>query len=312
MATESSVHSARELAERLARISGIEIRRDEPLARHTSFGVGGPAEILAIPSTLEALSEIVRVATEMRIDPVYLGNGTNLIVRDGGVRGLVVRMAHGLTRIEVEDDVVIAEAGAPLASVCVTAAKHGLSGLCFAAGIPGSLGGALIMNAGANGGEIADVTEWVDVVLPDGAIERIAGSDLSFGYRASALRDRGLVVARAGLRLEPGGHAEQIHFELCDAMELRCAKQPVSMPSAGSIFKRPSGDYAGRLLEAAGAKGMRVGRAAVSTKHANFIVNLGGATASDVIRLIENVRELVYETFGVMLEPEVCMVGEDA
>ncbi len=186
----------------------------------------------------------------------------------------------------------------------------GLTGLEFAAGIPGTLGGALIMNAGANGGEIGDITEWVDVVTATGDVRRLTHDELDFGYRHSALRDLGAAVLRVGLCLAEGD-AGQIHCRLCDTIALRCATQPVSSPSAGSIFKRPEGDYAGRLLEEAGAKGMRVGRAAVSTKHANFVVNLGGATASDVIRLIDAARALVYERFGVLLEPEVCFAGED-
>jgi UDP-N-acetylmuramate dehydrogenase len=205
---------------------------------------------------------------------------------------------------------VTVEAGASLATVCLQCARRGLSGLEFAAGIPGTIGGALIMNAGAYDGEIGDVTEWVEIATPDGNIERLNGGDLGFGYRHSALWDLGHTVVRAGLRLTRG-EACAIHLKLCDTLEVRCAKQPVSSPSAGSIFKRPEGDYAGRLLEAAGAKGMRVGDAAVSTKHANFMVNLGKATAADVIELIDSVRDLVSEQFGVTLETEVCVIGED-
>ncbi|MEA3403895.1 MAG: UDP-N-acetylmuramate dehydrogenase [Armatimonadota bacterium] len=310
MATRSDIDVTRSLARRLAPIPGLEIREGEPLSRHTSFGIGGPADVLAIPSSPLALSELVRIAADVGIEPLYLGNGTNLIVRDGGIRGLVVRMAGGLSDITVEGRMAVVEAGASLATVCFQCAQRGLAGLEFAAGIPGTLGGALIMNAGANGGEIGDVTEWVDVVSPDGDIDRLPCDELNFGYRCSALRERGLAVLRAGLHLEPG-EPERIHRRLCDAMAARCATQPVTMPSAGSIFKRPEDDYAGRLLEEAGAKGMRVGGAAVSTKHANFVVNLGGATASDVIRLIERARDLVHERLGIVLEPEVCIAGED-
>ncbi|MGC9317075.1 MAG: UDP-N-acetylmuramate dehydrogenase [Armatimonadota bacterium] len=310
MATESEIDTTRSLARRLATIPGLEIRESEPLSRHTSFGIGGPADVLAIPSSPLALTELVRTAAELAVGPLYLGNGTNLIVRDGGIRGLVVRMAGGLAGINVEGTMAVVEAGAPLASVCFQCARRGLAGLEFAAGIPGTLGGALIMNAGANGGEIGDITQWVEVVAPHGAIERLRSDELDFGYRRSALRQRGLAVLRAGLHLEPSD-PELIHCRLCDAMAARCSTQPVSMPSAGCIFKRPQGDYAGRLLEEAGAKGMRVGGAAVSTKHANFVVNRGGATASDVIELIERVRDLVHDRFGIMLEPEVCITGEE-
>ncbi|MGD9495598.1 MAG: UDP-N-acetylmuramate dehydrogenase [Armatimonadota bacterium] len=310
MTIESETDVSRELVARLARVPGLELREREPLSRHTSFGIGGPADLLAIPSTPDALTRAVATAHELGVTPLYLGNGTNLIVRDGGVRGLVIRMAGGLGEITVAGTRATVEAGASLGAVCFQCAQRGLSGLEFAAGIPGTLGGALIMNAGANGGEMADVTTWVDVVTPDGRIERLDHADLDFGYRRSGLRDLGVAVLRAGLLLCEGD-ATQIHCKLCDTIAARCAKQPVCRPSAGSIFKRPGDDYAGRLLEAAGAKGMRVGRAAVSTKHANFVVNLGGATASDVIRLIAAAQELVYEKFGVMLEPEVCFAGED-
>lgn len=311
MTIESKTELTRELAQRLAHIPELELREREPLARHTSFGIGGPADVLAIPLSPNALGRAVTIAASMGVKPVFLGNGTNMIVRDGGVRGLVIRMAGGLSEISVEGTQVMVEAGASLAAVCFQCAQRGLSGLEFAAGIPGTLGGALIMNAGAYGGEIGERTEWVDIVTSEGEVQRLSHDQLGFGYRRSALREAGLAVLRAGLRLAMGDPA-QIHCRLCDTIAERCSKQPVCSPSAGSIFKRPEGDYAGRLLEQAGAKGMRVGRAAVSTKHANFVVNLGGATASDVIRLIENVRELVYEKFGVTLEPEVCFIGEDA
>lgn len=311
MTTESKTDVTRELAVQMAAIPDLELRRREPLSRHTSFGIGGPADVLAIPLSPDALSRVIAIAARVGVQPLFLGNGTNMIVRDGGVRGLVIRMAGGLSEIAVDDNRALVEAGASLAAVCFQCAQRGLSGLEFAAGIPGTLGGALIMNAGAYGGEIGEITEWVDVVTCAGEIRRLQHDELDFGYRRSALRDAGLAVLRAGLRLTPGD-AAQIHCKLCDTIAERCGKQPVCSPSAGSIFKRPEGDYAGRLLEAVGAKGMRVGRAAVSTKHANFVVNLGGATAADVIKLIENVRALVYEKFGVLLEPEVCFVGEDA
>jgi len=310
MATQKDVDLSCHLVRQLRRIPGVELKENEPLARHTSFGIGGPADLLVVPSTPEALCATLAATHEAGIKPLILGNGTNLIVRDGGIRGVVMRVAGELSKVEFDGTTVTIEAGASLAAACLQCAHRGLSGLEFSAGIPGTVGGALIMNAGAYGGEIGDITDWVEVAAPDGRIERIGRADLSFGYRRSTLRDRGNVVVRAAFRLKEGNPSE-IHAAMCDTMETRCSKQPVSSPSAGSIFKRPEGDYAGRLLEAAGAKGMRVGRAAVSTKHANFMVNLGGATAADVIGLIEAARELVYEKFGVMLEPEVCVAGED-
>lgn len=310
MATESSIDITQRLAQRLEETPGLELREDEPLSRHTSFGIGGPADLLVIPSTTDALCAAISVAYEEGVRPLILGNGTNLIVRDGGVRGLVIRIAGEMGRIEIDGTRAVVEAGALLATVCHHCARAGLSGLEFAAGIPGTLGGALIMNAGANGGEIGDVTEWVEIASPDGQLQRIRCECLKFGYRCSALREMGTVV-RAGLLLEPGD-PDEIHARLCDMMAERCSKQPVSRQSAGCIFKRPEGDYAGKLLDEAGAKGMRVGGAAVSGKHANFMVNIGDATATDVIGLIGATRDLVYERFGVMLEPEVCVVGEEA
>jgi UDP-N-acetylmuramate dehydrogenase len=299
-----------ELTRRLERIAGLELRENEPLARHTSFGIGGPADLLAIPHEPRALCEAIGIAHEMETEPVFLGNGTNLIVRDGGVRGLVIRIAGEMGHVQMEGEQAIVEAGAPLAMLCCQCARKGLTGMEFAAGIPGTLGGALIMNAGANGGEISDVIEWVEVADRSGSISRMASEELSFGYRRSTLRELGHAIIRARLSFRSGDPAE-IHEKLCDTLSQRCARQPVSSPSAGSIFKRPEGDYAGRLLETVGAKGMQVGRAAVSMKHANFVVNLGGATARDVMGLIEAAQNLVYEEFGIMLEPEVCVVGED-
>lgn len=310
MATESDIDITERLAQRLAETPGLELREHEPLSRHTSFGIGGPADLLAIPFTAGALCRTVALAYGEGVRPLILGNGTNLIVRDGGMRGLVIRIAGGLDRVDIDDTRLVVEAGASLATVCHRSAREGLSGLEFAAGIPGTIGGAVIMNAGANGGEIGDVVEWVEVVTPEGELQMINCECLRFGYRCSALREMGLAVVRVGLRLERGD-ADAIHARLCDTMAERCSKQPVSSQSAGCIFKRPEGDYAGRLLDEAGAKGMCVGRAAVSRKHANFMVNLGGATAADVIGLIDATRDLVCEKFGVMLEPEVCVVGED-
>ncbi len=310
MTTQSEIDITESLAQSLVAISGLTLKENEPLSRHTSFGIGGPADLFAIPSTVEALCSAIAAANDVGIRPLILGNGTNLIVRDGGIRGLVISISGKMSKIEIDGTEAVIEAGALLATICHRLAGEGLSGFEFAAGIPGTLGGALIMNAGANGGEIGDVTEWVEVAAPDGTLKRVRCERLGFGYRCSALRDAGVAVVRAGLRLKPGD-ADEIHEALCDRISRRCAKQPVSSPSAGCIFKRPEGDYAGRLIEEAGAKGMCVGRASVSSKHANFMLNLGGATAADVIGLIDATRELVYDRFAVMLEAEVCVVGED-
>lgn len=307
----TSASTATKLARDLARVEGVIVTEDELLSRHTSFGIGGPADVFVVPSDARVLGEAMRISSDAGIEPLILGNGTNLIVRDSGVRGVVVKIAGALDHIATEGSLAIVEAGATLGSVCFSCAQKGLAGMEFAAGIPGTLGGALVMNAGANGGEIGEVTKWVEIVTPDGSVTRLEREDLHFEYRQSSLKGAEGAVVRAALRLEPDQPTE-IHRRLCDKIAVRCARQPVSLASAGCIFKRPNDDFAGRLLEEAGAKGMRVGDAAVSSKHANFVVNLGEATAADVLKLIENVRGLVYDKSGVVLEPEVCIVGEEA
>ena len=310
MSVEHCVSKLEVLSETLAGIAGVNVRMREPMARYTSLGVGGPADIFVLPTSPEGLREVMRISAESGGVPLLIGNGTNLIVRDGGVRGVVVLTVGGLDRIERVGDEAVIESGATLASVCSMCAHRGLSGMEFAAGIPGTLGGALIMNAGANGGEMGDITQWVDVVDLSGVVRRYQASELDFSYRRSALRNMDGAILRASLKFVPGD-PESVHDDICEKMTLRCARQPVTMSSAGSIFKRPEGDYAGRLLEEAGAKGMCVGGAAVSDKHANFLVNCGDATARDVLDLIARVRDMVFDKSGVMLEPEVHVVGED-
>jgi len=310
MSVEYRVSKLEALSETLASVAGATVRMREPLARYTSFGVGGPADILVRPASPEALRKVMRISAESGGVPLLIGNGTNLIVRDGGVRGVVVLTAGGLDRMEQDGEEAVIESGATLASICCMCARRGLSGMEFAAGIPGTLGGALIMNAGTNGGEIGNITQWVDVVDLSGVVRRYEASELDFGYRRSALRDMDGAILRAGLKFALGD-PERVHNNVCEKMTMRCARQPVTMQSAGSIFKRPEGDYAGRLLEEAGAKGVSVGGAMVSDKHSNFLVNRGDATARDVLDLIARVRGMVFDQSGVLLEPEVCVVGEE-
>lgn len=295
----------------LQQIPDLDVQTNVPMSAHTSFGIGGPADILVIPHTVEALAGAMSAVHAAGQKPLVIGNGTNLLVLDNGIRGVVIKVANGLSRVAVEGDLITAECGVRMASLCRACADLGLSGLEWAAGIPGTLGGALAMNAGANGGEIGQATEWVRVVWPTGDLETLDRSQLSFGYRTSCFRTMGVVVAQAGLRLVPCEPAVVLE-RVCAKIEERCQKQPLAMPSAGCVFKRPEGDYAGRLLEQAGAKGMRVGDAVVSTKHANFIVNEGHATAADVLELIRRVRARVLERFGVELDTEICVVGEGA
>ncbi len=296
--------------QQLARISGLEVRRDEPMARHTSFGIGGPADILVIPQDTASLLEVVRCLDAADIKPLYIGNGTNLLIRDGGIRGVVVKIAGALTGIEHNSNQLISGAGEALAAVCHHAAQQGLSGMEFAAGIPGSVGGGIVMNAGANGGEIAQVLEWVEAINAGKEVKRYQRSELDFGYRRSQFQAGRWVITRAAVALTPTtpSRVRQLMYE---AVERRCQSQPVSDQSAGCIFKHPPGDYAGRLLEETNTKGMQVGGAMISPKHANFIINMGGATAADVLALIRQVQDKVEAKFGIRLDTEICIRGED-
>jgi len=298
------------LYQQLAQMSGLEAHRDEPMARHTSFGIGGPADILVIPQDTASLVKAVQTLAAAGSQPFYIGNGTNLLVRDAGIRGVVVKVAGALTGIEHDGNRLISGAGESLAAVCHHAAQQGLSGLEFAAGIPGSVGGGIVMNAGANGGEIAQVLEWVEAINAGNEVNRYQRSELDFGYRRSQFQTGRWVITRAAVALTPAPPS-QVRQSMYEAVERRCQRQPVSDRSAGCIFKHPPGDYAGRLLEETDTKGMRVGGAMISPKHANFIINTGGATATDVLELIRQVRDKVEEKFGVRLATEICICGED-
>ena len=300
----------RNLYQQLTQMSGLKVHRDEPMARHTSFGIGGPADILLIPQDTASLVEVVQTLSAADSKPLYIGNGTNLLIRDGGIRGVVVKIAGALTGIEHDGNELISGAGESLAAICHYAAHQGLSGLEFAAGIPGSVGGGIVMNAGANGGEIAQVLAWVEAINAGHEVNRYQRSDLDFGYRCSQFQAGKWVITRAALALTPAVPS-QVRQSMYEAVEKRCQRQPVSDRSAGCIFKHPPSDYAGRLLEETDTKGMRVGGAMISPKHANFIINTGQATAADVLALINQVRDKVEAEFGVKLATEICICGED-
>lgn len=291
-------------------LRGVEVREHEPMSRHTSFSIGGPADLYAIPHTLDGLRELLRVTTESGLPHCIIGNGSNVLVRDGGLRGVVIQLADNLSAVRRYGCRLIAESGASLGKLCMFAADEGLSGLSFAAGIPGTVGGAVWMNAGANGGEMGDVVREVLAYNWQGEAVVLSHADLGLSYRHSNLQDQALVVAEVTFDLCSGDSAE-LHGQMCEIVAKRCEKQPVNMPSAGSVFKRPEGDYAGRLIEAVGAKGLREGGAEISPKHAGFIVNLGHATAADVLELVRQVRERVHAEHGVWLETEVRVIGED-
>ncbi len=286
------------------RAAGVPFTRDEPMSAHTTFRIGGPADRFLRVGDVETLRAALRALEAEEVPYFVLGNGSNLLVPDEGLRGAVVKL-EGQFRLARagEKGRLLAGAGAPLSAVCLLAKELGLSGLEFAYGIPGSLGGALFMNAGAYGGEMRDAVERV-FTLEDGAVREYGLQACEFSYRHSAFMGRGAVILGAELRLSPG-EPEQIGNAMETYMARRKEKQPLEMPSAGSVFKRPEGYFAGALIEACGLKGLAVGGAEVSEKHAGFIVNRGGATCEDVERLIGRIRETVLREKGVLLEPEL-------
>lgn len=286
------------------------VSTDEPMAKHTTFRIGGPADALVTPHNNDELKRVIRFAAEEGLPAMVIGRGSNLLVRDGGIRGMVIKMSGGFVEVKAEGSRLTAGAGVQLVTLARKAAALELTGLEFASGIPGSLGGALVMNAGAYDGEMKDVVEWVDVMDSGGRVKQLTAGEMGFSYRHSGLQETGDVALRAGLVLKPG-EPQAIEARMKELAERRQTKQPLTLPSAGSVFRRPPGHYAGPLIEESGLKGTRVGGAEVSTLHANFIVNAGGATAADVLGLIEHVRQTVHARSGVWLEPEVRVVGED-
>jgi UDP-N-acetylmuramate dehydrogenase len=283
---------------------------DEPMRHHTSFRIGGPADALVLPGTIADLRQTIRLARRLDLPLTITGNGSNLLVRDGGLRGIVMKLGDSFDRITVDGTRMTARSGALLATVSRTAGSHSLTGLEFAIGIPGTLGGAVIMNAGAYGGEMKDVITHVTALDESGDLHEMAPAELQFGYRRSALQKSGWIVAEVEMQLQPGDRAA-IDAKMADLTQQRESKQPLSFPSAGSVFKRPPGKYVGPMVEELGLKGCRIGDAQVSEKHAGFIINRGEATARDVLALIQHVRERVQAAYDVWLETEVRVIGED-
>lgn len=280
----------------------LELREQEDMTRHTTFRLGGPVRLMALPKTREEAICAVRTAWEMEMEPFLLGNGSNLLVPDEGVERFVVKLMDGLTGCRVEGETVYAESGLLLSRLANTALEHGLTGLEFAHGIPGTLGGAVTMNAGAYEGEMAQVVIAVECLNMDGSVERV--TDCGFGYRHSHFSDGKRLILGAELKLCQGDRGE-IRAKMDDLMHRRKSKQPLEYPSAGSMFKRPVGYFAAALIDRCGLKGYTVGGAQVSEKHAGFVVNRGGATCGDVLRLVDGVRERVLKETGVELEMEV-------
>jgi UDP-N-acetylmuramate dehydrogenase len=295
-----------------------EIKRHEPLSKHTSFGIGGPADILAYPSDRNDLVALLSGIKKQGVGYVVIGGGTNLLVRDGGFRGVVICLQRlGTIRIDREYrsvggtfSVVYAEAGALLPKLLSFAMEQGLTGLEFAAGIPGTVGGAICMNAGTAAGEIGDVVDSITLISPDGTLVTRGREEIGFSYRTSNI-PAGHVVLDAKVILRHGDR-ERIKARVMEIQDTRKQLQPWGFPSAGSVFKNPQEEAAGKLIEAAKLKGKKVGDAQVSDKHANFIVNLGKAKAKDVVALMEIVKQTVLDVHGVRLEPEIKIIGEDA
>lgn len=299
----------KELQDVLTQILGAQnVLTDEPMARHTTFKIGGPADILVTPQSVEQIARTVQLCKESNIPWRVIGLGSNILVSDAGLRGVTIKIGKGFSEVHVEGTKIVAQAGASNASIAATAKRAGLAGYEFAAGIPGTVGGAAIMNAGAYGGEFCQACESVLCLRPNGNVERIAAVEANWSYRHSLMMDDGSIVLEATLQLTPDDQSA-IQARMDDLRQRREDKQPLNMPSAGSTFKRPEGYFAGKLIEDAGLRGYRCGGAQVSEKHCGFVVNAGGATAQDVCDLIAHVQKAVYERDGVHMEPEIRMWG---
>ena len=282
----------------------------EPMAKHTSFRIGGPADVLAQPADEAELAALLKRAAEHAVPVTLIGNGSNLLVRDKGIRGLVIKLSNSFSDMKALGNELTFGSGISLAMASKKAASLSLSGLEFAVGIPGTIGGAVYMNAGAYDGEMAKVVTSVRVMDREGKISELKASELAFAYRHTALQNSGLIVTSVTCVLQPD-EADDIAAKMADFSQRRISKQPLELPSAGSMFKRPPGYFAGTLIDQTGLKGYTVGGAQVSTKHAGFVVNVGGATAQDVLQLISDVQSKVFAAHGVRLEPEVLVLGEE-
>ena len=287
------------------KLPNVELRFDEPMSRHTSFRIGGPVAVMAFPKSAEELAEILKVSALMDITPAILGAGTNVLAPDEGMDGLVVCLKDCMGGMEQLDETTICvAAGVTMTRAAMFAANLGLGGMEFAHGIPGTIGGGVYMNAGAYGGEIKDICTFVDVMDKEGNITRRTAEEMKFSYRHSVLEDEGGIVLAAEFKLVPTS-AEDVKAKMKELQAKRSASQPLDLPSAGSAFKRPVGGFAAALIDQAGLKGYTVGGAGISTKHAGFAVNVGGATAADVRNLLSQVSDIVFEKSGIRLEPEV-------
>ena len=285
------------------------LRYNEPMKAHTTFQIGGPVDVMALPTDSEQVGRLVAWCRAQGIPYLIMGQGSNLLVRDKGIRGVVIKLEQNFAAVKVEGEVITAQAGVRLAELAEQAVGFRLSGLEFAQGIPGSLGGTIYMNAGAYGGEMKDVVDEVEAISEKGLLHTFSREELDFGYRQSVFHTNGHIVLVARIRLkrgEPGA----IKARMEEFARRREEKQPLEYPSAGSVFRRPAGHYVGPMVEEMGLKGHRIGGAEVSRKHAGFIINTGGATAADVLALISLIRARAQERYGIVLQPEIRIVGE--
>lgn len=287
-----------------------EVLVDEKMKNHTTFQIGGPVDIMIIPKNEDEVVKSVEICRENKLDFFIMGNGSNLLVRDGGIRGVVIKINEGFNKIRVEKDKMICQSGALMKDVSKKAMDHVLTGIEFAEGIPGTIGGAITMNAGAYGGEIKDVVSKVRVLDKDNKIREYSNQDMDFRYRGSKVSDEGLIVLSVEIQLAAGDFQE-IREEMEDLNYRRSSKQPLDLPSGGSTFKRPEGYYAGKLIDDSGLRGLKYGGAQVSEKHCGFVVNVNQATCKDVLGLIGVVQKTVRDNYGVDLEREIKLIGED-
>ena len=297
------------MIDKLREIVGAEsVKENENMANHTTFKCGGNASLYVAPNSQDELVEVLKVLREANYPYMVIGNGSNLLVKDEGYDGAIVEVDKKISEIDVRGEEIIVEAGAKLSKVATIAMENDLANFEFAHGIPGNMGGAVVMNAGAYGGEMKDVLKWVKVIDQNGEVKTLENEELELGYRTSRVMKEKMIVLEACIKLELG-----VMGEIADVMALlmskRKASQPLEYPSAGSTFKRPEGYYAGKLVQDAGMKGYRVGDAMVSDKHSGFVINCGNATATEVIQVIKDVQAKVKEEFGVDLEPEVRIIG---
>ena len=286
----------------------LNVKENEPLSNYTYTETGGPADLLFFPETVAEVTAVIDWTAKNEYPLTILGNASNLIVRDGGIRGVTVILTK-LNDLRIEKNKMIVQAGMPIIELSEVAYEAGLTGLEFACGIPGSVGGAVYMNAGAYGGEVQDVIQTVTVLTAAGEIKEIKNKDMNFSYRNSILQETKDIVLEITFKLK-AGNKEKIKEKMAELTCLRTDKQPLEYPSCGSVFKRPEGHFTGKLIQDAGLQGLIWGGAQVSTKHAGFIVNIGEATATDYIELIKHIQDVIYERYGVRLEREVHIIGE--